>query len=163
MTKKEPQYNKTVFIGEHEFIKPDLPLDTSEILYYDLPTEQAYWRRIELPKVFYDFVPNFTELDQEATLQDEKGLYKSFNREDSKLFIDTLKQELYRREFGLFFKNGNEVEYITNHHYFTLQHCKVYGKDTNYEKYCKIFGDTPRNVFTKLYMEYGYFYKYQRN
>ena len=163
MTKKPPKYTKVVFVGEHEIIKPDLPADTSTILYYDLPTEQAFWRRIELPKVFYDFVPNFTELDQEATLQDEKGLYKSFNREDSKLFIDTLKQELYRRENGLFFKNKEEIEYITNHHYFTLQHCKVYGKDTSYEKYCKIFGDTPRPLFTKLYMEYGYFYKYQRD
>jgi hypothetical protein len=161
--RKELKYNRTVYIGEHEFIKPELPKNTSEILFYDKPTEEAYWKRLELPKVFYDFVPNFTELDQEATLQDEKGLYKSFNREDSKLFIDTLKQELHRRENGVFFRNGNEIEYITNHHYFTLQHCKVYGKDTNYEKYYKIFGNISRLVYSKLYMEYGYFYKYQRD
>lgn len=163
MKQKTPTYKKVCQIWEHEFIKPDLPVNTSDILFYDLPPEQAFWRRLELPKVFYDFVPNYTELDQDATLQDEKGLYKSFNREDSKLFIETLKQELHRREYGVFFKNGNDIEYITNHHYFCLQHCKVYGKDTNYEKYCRIFGDTPRNIYTKLYMEYGYFYKYQRD
>lgn len=164
MLKKGLTYNKEVFVGEHKYIKPDLPKKTSEILWYDEEPENAYWRRLELPKVFYDFVPNYTELYQEATLQDEKGIYKSFNKDDSDLFINTLKIELYRREFGVFFRSGNEIEYMTNHHYFTLQHCKVYGKDTDYKRFCKIFGnDIPKDVYSKLYMEYGYFYKFQRD
>lgn len=163
MLKKGLKYEKTIHIGEHTFVRPNLP-DTSDILFYNEEPNKAYWLRLDLPKVFYDFIPNFTELYQEATLQNEKGIYKSFNKEDSDLFIETLKIEIKRRTFGVFFRNGNTIEYITGHHYFTLQHCKVYGKDVKYEKFCKIFGDhIPREIYVKLYMEYGYYYKYQRD
>lgn len=151
-------------VGEHECTRPPLPKDTKEILFYDQPSNKAFWLRLELPEVFYLFVPNYTELYQEATLYDDKGIAKSFNKQDSDTFIATVKQELYRRENGIFFRNGDEIEYITGHHYFTLQYCKVYGKDTRFDKFVKIYGDhIPRETYSRLYMEYGYFYKYQRD
>lgn len=164
MIAKELKYERTIQIGEHEFTKPPLPKSNSDILFYDLPESQAFWRRIELPKLFYDFAPDYTELYQEATLKDGNGVYKSFNTEDSDLFVTTLKQELDRRQNGVHFKNGNEIEWITGDHYFMLQHCKVFGKDTRFDKFCKVFGkivDEP--TYIRLYMEYGYFFKYQRN
>src|ERR1035437_767409 len=139
MLKKGVIYNRDHYIGEHVYRKPELPKDNSEILWYNEKPENAYWRRLELPQVFYDFVPNFTELYQDATLQDDKGIYKSFNKDDSDLFINTLKQELERREKGVFFRNGNEIMYITGNHYFTIQHCKCYGKSTKYNKFCETF------------------------
>lgn len=164
MLKKGIKYEKEVWIGEHKYIKPQLPKDTSEILFYNEDVENAFWLRLELPSVFYDFVPNFTELYQDATLQDDKGIFKSFNKDDSDLFINTLKQEIYRRENGVFMRIGNNIEYITGSHWFCIQHCKCYGKDTKYEKFARIFGDhIPREKFTKLYMEYGYYYQYQRD
>ena len=162
MLKKGVTYNQEVFIGEHKFLRPALPKDNSEILWYNEKPENAYWRRLDLPQVFYDFVPNFTELYQDATLQDDKGIYKSFNKDDSDLFINTLKQELQRREKGVFFRNGNEIIWISGAHYFTIQHCKCYGKPTKYNKFCETFGnDYDYETFARLYMEYGYFFKYQ--
>lgn len=164
MIAKGIKYEKTILIGEHEFIKPNLPKNNSDILFYDLPADQAFWRRIELPKLFYDFAPDYTELYQEATLKDGNGVYKSFNTEDSDLFVTTLKQELDRRQNGVHFKNGMEIEWITGDHYFMLQHCKVFGKDIRYDKFCKVFGKiVDESVYIRLYMEYGYFFKYQRN
>lgn len=162
MLKKGVTYNTTRIIGEHTHTKPPLPKNTDEILWYNEKPENAYWRRLELPKVFYDFVPNYTELDADATLQDESGLYKSFNTTDSQIFIETVSKELYRREHGVFFRNKNEIEYITGHHYFTMQHCRCYGKSARYEKYVSTFGDSvPKDYFLRVYAEYGYFYKYQ--
>ncbi|MEO7048933.1 MAG: hypothetical protein ABI091_26760 [Ferruginibacter sp.] len=164
MISKKLKYTKTITIGEHEFEKPDLPKSNSDILFYDSEEEGAFWLRLELPKVFYDFSPNYTELYSEATLPDGNGLYKSFNVEDSDLFVATLKQELDRRMNGLFFRNGNEIEWITGDHYFMLEHCKVFGKDTRYDKFCKVFGKiVDENTYTKMYLEYGYFFKYQRD
>lgn len=158
------KYQTKIHIGEHTYHRPPLPKKTEDILFYNELPEKAFWLRLELPKVFYDFVPNYTELYQEGTLQDEKGIYKSYNKEDSDLFIKTLKQELHRREYGIHFRNGDEIEYITGHHYFAIQHCKCYGKDSNYEKFAKIYGDDiSKERYLKLYMEYGYFYKYQRD
>jgi len=158
------KYQQKIMVGEHECTRPPLPKDTKEILFYDQPSDKAFWLRLDLPAVFNLFVPNYTELYQEATLYDEKGIAKSFNKEDSDLFIATVKQELYRRENGIFFRNGDEIEWITGHHYWTLQYCKVYGKDTRYDKFVKIYGDhIPRETYSRLYMEYGYFYKYQRD
>lgn len=164
MIAKHLKYEKIVFIGEHEFVKPNLPKDNSEILFYDNPEPRAHWLRIELPKLFYDFAPDYTELYQEATLKDTNGVYKSYNVEDSDIFVNTLKQELHRRQNGVHFRNGNEIEWITGDHYFMLQHCKVFGKDTRYDKFCKVFGNiVDEQTYIRLYMEYGYFYKYQRN
>lgn len=164
MLKKGLKYDKIAKIGEHTYIKPDLPKDTSEILFYDESPENAHWLRLDLPKVFYDFVPNFTETYQEATLYNEKGLCKSLNKEDSDIFINTLTKELHRRQNGVFFRNKNDIEYITGHHYFCIQHCKCYGKNAKYEKFSQIFGnDISSDLFIKLYSDYGYFYKYQRD
>lgn len=164
MIAKSIKYDKVIMIGEHEFIKPNLPKNNSDILFYNESEENAYWKRIELPKVFYDFSPDYTELYQEATLKDSNGVYKSFNTEDSDIFVSTLKQELDRRANGVHFRNGNEIEWITGDHYFMLQHCKVFGKDIRYDKFVKVFGKIcDESTYIKLYMEYGYFYKYQRN
>lgn len=164
MISKRLKYDKEVLIGEHKFIKPDLPKSNSDILFYEETAENAYWKRLELPKVFYDFSPDYTELWADATLQDANGVYKSFNAEDSDIFVATLKKELDRRQNGVHFRNGNEIEWITGDHYFMLQHCKVFGKETRYVKFCKTFGDgVDEDTYIRMYMEYGYFYKFQRN
>jgi hypothetical protein len=164
MLKKGLVYNKTRQIGEHLYEKPPLPKDNNEILFYYEKPENAHWLRLELPKVFYDFVPNYTELYQEASLMDDKGVYKSFNQDDSDLFINTLKQELDRRENGIFFRNGNEIEYITGHHYFTIQHCRCYGKTSSYDRFVGTFGAIiTKDEFHIRCAEYGFFYKYQQD
>lgn len=164
MLKKGLTYNRTARIGEHTYEKPPLPKDNNEILFYHEKAEDAHWLRLELPKVFYDFVPNFTELYQDATLQDDKGVYKSFNQDDSDLFINTLKLELDRRENGVYFRNGNDIEYITGHHYFTIQHCRCYGKTSNYQRFTDTFGTIlSKDSFHNRCAEYGFFYKYQQD
>lgn len=161
----KPTYSQTVFIGEHEYRKPPLPKSKKDILFYDNSADKAFWLRLELPDVFSNFIPNFTELYQESTEFDSKGLAKSFNKQDSDLFIETLTVELRRREHGAFFRNKNEIEYITGSHYFLLQHCRVFGKDARYKIFCKTFGTDvcDEDTYLRLYADYGNYFEYQRD
>lgn len=135
------KYQRTIYIGEHVFERPPLPKKRSDILFYDLPKEEAYWKRQDVPEVFLKFIPNYTELNANATLTDTNGLLASLNLEDSSIVINFYKQEIERRKNGVFFKNGDEIEYLTGHHYFMLQWCKLFGVKEDYGRYMEFQRD----------------------
>ncbi len=88
----------------HIYTTPPIPRK-SDILFADLPKAQQFWRRIEFPKIFYDYIPDVTELtdDEVNTL------------------IDCVTLDKDRRKNGLFFMNNGEPTYITGDNYFFLQ------------------------------------------
>ena len=72
---------------------------TENILFSDLPKEDQYWRRQEVP---YGITPD--------------------NRD---LWDDYIKEEFRRRREGVWFMNNGEKVFLTGNHYFALQWCKM--------------------------------------
>ena len=123
---------KTIAIGEHHFILPPQP-QKSEFLFVD--EKDAYWRRELLIKdyrdIWFDFIPGVdgTRMYQDATLYDQDENLVSLNVEDSKYIERIYEQELKRRKYGVWFKNGDEPTYITGSHYFLLMWAKMQRPD----------------------------------
>lgn len=122
---------KVYTVGEHNIIIPTPFRGKSEILFKD--DKDAYWRRDllikEYKQIWFDFIPHFTKLYQQATLYDQDQILISLNKEDSDYIVRTYEQEMKRRREGVFFRNGNDVEWITGDHYFALMWCKMQRHD----------------------------------
>lgn len=78
---------------------PEVPKDKSTILFNDLPKEEQYWRRLEVPT---------------GITPDNADLWDSYIREEFK-----------KRREGVWFMNNGEPTYITGNHYFAMQWCKM--------------------------------------
>jgi hypothetical protein len=117
---------KIVIIGEHQFKIPQ-PKDKRDILFYD--QKDPCWIREEALKdyrqIYWDFVPHYTRLYQEASIYDQDGVLITVNKEDSDYIVRTYEREIYRRTYGVHFKNGTEIEWLTGDHWFILAHCKT--------------------------------------
>lgn len=78
---------------------PEVPEDKSKILFYDLPKEEQYWRRQEVPSgIALDNVDQWDEY---------------------------IKEEFRRRREGIWFMNNGEPVYLTGNMYFALQWVKM--------------------------------------
>lgn len=89
----------TIVLENLKIILPKLPRDKSKILFYNLPKNEQYWRRQELPK--------------------------NIIFENSDLWDDFIKEEFRRRREGVWFMNNGKPVYLTGNHYFALQWCKM--------------------------------------
>ena len=90
----------TKIIDGHEIHLPSIPEDKREILFWDAKNDDdAYWRRELLIKdyreIWFDFVPEFTMVDQEATLYNQDGELISLNKEDSEYIRRIYSQEMH--------------------------------------------------------------------
>lgn len=88
---------ETIVLEDLYITLPAEPEDKTTILFHDLPQEEQYWRRQEVPE-------NITP--------DNVELWDKFIRE-----------EYRRRREGIWFYNNGEAVYLTGHHYFALQWC----------------------------------------
>lgn len=87
-------------IIEVDGLKIQLPEVPKEgILFSDLPKEEQYWRRTEVPK----------------------GLSK----ETAEEYMDFIMEEFRRRREGVWFMNNGVPTYLTGTFYFTLSYCKM--------------------------------------
>ena len=86
-----------VVLDDLTIILPKVP-DDSEILYSDLPIEEQYWRREDVPNI------STTNIEHHE---------------------DFIKREFRRRLEGIWFYNNGVPTYMTGHHYFALQYCKM--------------------------------------
>lgn len=128
-------YNDEVIVGEHRISLPKLPKNRSDILFIDKPDEEAFWQRLnDFPDFWYGFVGNAlkeednTEIDAKATIWDaKKGTVKSLSVADTIIFNNILETEIRRFREGVYFKNVNQIEWLTPAHYCTLQWCKMSG------------------------------------
>lgn len=149
-------YKQHILVGEHLIHLPDLPKDRNEILFIDNKPEEAYWniadsegkiigtRRTPYNKLFTEFIPYKTKIDCSHTKYDDNtGELLQLSSDDTKIILNIYKDEKYKRTNGVFIRNGNDIEYLTRSHWFTLQHCKMFGNSKN--------------------DGYGFFYKYQRD
>jgi hypothetical protein len=87
-----------------EIILPDKPEKIETIINYGLPKKE---------RKFPYYSDDYIEL---MTSRNENGSYK---------YPDFFRQEINRRVNGLFFFNGNKLEYVTGHHYMTLQYWRI--------------------------------------
>jgi hypothetical protein len=78
---------------------PKPPKDKTQILFYDLPKEEQYWRRLDVP---HGITP-----------------------ENKEQWEDYIRNEFRRRREGVWFYNNGEPTYITGNHYFAMQWCKM--------------------------------------
>lgn len=119
-------YNKKVIVGEHAIGLPDLPKDKSEILFID--EKDPYWNRELFLKdyrsIWFQFVPHYSKLYQDVTIE-EDGVLISLNKEDSDYIVQTYEREMKRRREGVFFKNGDEIVWLSPDYYFVLAWCKT--------------------------------------
>ena len=108
---------------------PPLPKDKTEIINWGLPIEEQYWKREPLPKWYIErsLEEEYKQnADMEAIL---KGKKKT-------MFVDPMCERYRRREWirrvhGVYVMINGEPIYLTNHHYFYLQHCKFDHKENN--------------------------------
>jgi hypothetical protein len=90
---------KKIKISELNIRLPRVPKDKSQVLFYDLPKEEQYWRRQEPPKgITPDSVEHFHEY---------------------------IMEEYRRRREGVWFMNNGEPTYLTGNAYFALQWCEM--------------------------------------
>jgi hypothetical protein len=115
-------------IGEHQVPIPPLPKDKNEILNYHENKHNAYWRRIEFPKIWYDFIPydipggpKKTRINAPATFYNSDDELVSLSESDTTLLQNLLKQELKRRTRGVFMRNYDEIIWLAPGYYTTLQ------------------------------------------
>jgi hypothetical protein len=132
-------YERVIQIGEHYFTRPEPPKDKREILFMDKSKEDAWWQRsTEYKNLWYDYIPYWTRLyDENTAYSDDDGSLISLNKVDSEYILRIYEQEMQRRRYGVFFRNGNDLEYITGHHYFVLQWMKLAGVDEDYGLFMK--------------------------
>jgi hypothetical protein len=120
--------SKIIQIGEHKVPVPQ-PKKKEEILFID--HKDPCWNRdqalLDYKTIWYDFVPgrDGTRLYQSATLYDQDGNLISLNKEDSDWMIWAYEREWHRRTYGVFFKNGQDIDWLTGDHWFTLAWCKT--------------------------------------
>ena len=82
-----------------------------DILFYDLPKKNQYWKRSELPR----------ELSQMRSMDEWYESPREF-REKHSAYIE---EEFKRRRNGVWFYNNGVPTYITGHHYMFLQWSKI--------------------------------------
>lgn len=122
--------NGIITIGEHLYHLPPLPSDKRDILFIDEKPENAFWRRqTDYRDIWYQFIPHFTKLYQTATLYDQDERLISLDQKDSDYVIAIYEQEMQRRRNGVWFKNHDELTYLTGDHYFLLQWAKMQRPD----------------------------------
>lgn len=123
--------NKIYIVGEHQVSIPQPIRGKSEILFKD--DKDAFWDRRKLIQeyrdIWFNFIPYHTKVYQQASLYDQDGILISLNTEDSDYIIRTYEQEMKRRREGVFFRNGDTVEWVTGDHYFVLMWCKMQRHD----------------------------------
>jgi hypothetical protein len=90
---------KMITLDNFKIQLPKVPKDKKKILFSDLPKKDQYWRRLDVPK---------------GITPDNKDLWD-----------DYIKEEFRRRREGIWFMNNGEPVYLTGHHYFALQWCKM--------------------------------------
>lgn len=78
---------------------PEVPKDKADILFSDLPEEEQYWRRLDVPT--------------------------GITMENADQWEHYIKQEFRRRREGVWFMNNGVPTYLTGNHYFALQWCKM--------------------------------------
>ncbi len=150
-------YCKEVVIGEHRCVLPDLPTSKDDILFIDKDFDNAYWRRLDFPDIFYGYVP-YDMTGLKATIRYEDGVSSktqatvwnkktntlvSLSKSDTEIIDNLAMKEVERMTEGCYFRNGNDIEWLHPYHYTMLQWCKMKGVKSN--------------------NGYGYFYKFQRN
>lgn len=107
---------------------PPIP-DKSQIVGYDLPREEQYWKREPIPKWYLE-----RSLEEEYRQQQEQELILSGKKKF--VYVDPMCERYrrlvwYRRNWGMWFMNDGEPTYITNDHYYYLQWCKADHPDNN--------------------------------
>lgn len=89
---------ETIVLTDLEIILPAVPKNKKDILFSDLPKEEQYWRREELPDISLEGVDSFS---------------------------DFIKKEFKRRVEGVWFMNNGVPTYMTGHMYFTLKYFQM--------------------------------------
>lgn len=77
---------------------PEVP-NKDKILFHDLPKEEQYWRRVEMPK--------------------------GITPKNKEMWDEYIKEEFRRRREGIWFMNNGEPVFLTGNHYFALQWVKM--------------------------------------
>lgn len=108
-------------IGEHHVQLPTVPRDKSEILFANEKPGDAYWKRLQFPKIWYDYNPLTKAYQQDTVYDENEGHLSSLSYEDSELLQRLLKLENRRRKYGVYMKNENDLVWMAPGYYYNLQ------------------------------------------
>lgn len=122
---------KIIQIGEHKVELPPLPKSKEDILFVNDKKENAYWRRLEFPKIWYDYNP-LTKPYSSDTVYNDDDVLISLSYEDSELLKRLLVQENKRRKNGVWMKNFDDFVWIAPGCYYNLQWCQMKDLPTKY-------------------------------
>jgi hypothetical protein len=123
-------YPDFIMAGEHKIITPPLPDDPNDVFFIDEEPEDAFFNRDKIIKqdykeIWFKFIPNETLLYRSTTEFDEDGYALTLNEEESEYIDFCYQRETKRRTFGVHFRNGTDIEWITGDHWFTLMWAKT--------------------------------------
>lgn len=126
-------YSRQIKIGEHTYDCPEPPKRKEDILFYKESKANAVWKRkTDYPSVWNYFSPYQTKINQEATIfNEDRTELISVSKADTKIIEAIYEDEIDKRLNGVFFRNGDELEYLTGANYFTLSHCRMFGNTNN--------------------------------
>lgn len=106
-------------IHEHDIEIPDWrPGD--ELINEGLSFDEAFWKRLEYPKIWYDYNED-TKPFENKTVYDIDGKLISLSQEDSYTLRDLKEKDLHRRRYGVHMKNGDDIVWIAPDYFFFLQ------------------------------------------
>ncbi len=127
---KPIQGGTKVTVGEgFECWLPPLP-DKSQIINYNLPRSEQYWKRMPIPAFYLDRAP------EEAYKRDQEKMMVVSGEKKKVSYVDPIleryrRQEWHRRINGVWFMNDGEPTYLTGHQYFYLQWSKFDHKEND--------------------------------
>ena len=126
-------YKQKRIIGEHVILLPECPTKREDVRFVDNRFDDAYWQRqSEYPEVFTNFIPYKTLVDGSHTKWDNNtGELLQVSVDDTKIIRRIYADIKHKRKNGVFFRNGDDIEYLTGSHWFTLEHCKMFGNSKN--------------------------------
>ena len=101
---------ESIEIGGLHIVLPATPKN-KDIAYHDLPKEEQYWRRQELPE----------ELLRVRSMDEWMEAPKEFRER----FRPNVEKEFTRRREGFWFYNNGVPTYISGHHYMFLQWSRI--------------------------------------
>lgn len=93
-------HGKVIEISGLKIALPRPPRNKEDILFWDKPKEEQYWRRQKPPK--------------------------NINPDNQDLHNDYIMEEFRRRREGVWFMNNGKPIYLTGNHYFAMNWCQMF-------------------------------------
>lgn len=130
---------KIIQIKDYQIQLPDVPTNSSEILFTKELHKNQFWRRIEYSKHFHEYNPQVTTPFAKETYYDNNtGALLALNEVDSLKVQKELQTENYRRRYGVYAMINGALTHIAPDYYYNLQWCQMKDLPEKYGRFRRV-------------------------